>query len=142
MRYSEYALHPEKAPAGISNPTDLILFSSLLAGLFIIFGIAALILAIVVQMSVLRPMARQEYEMAARYMTILSGVGYLFGFGVGGYMLRRSFRKLRETTRAGLAPEATTFVAEATPVCPVCGNPASFVHGQQRWHCASCARFL
>ena len=80
--------------------------------------------------------------MAARYMPNLGALGFLFGFGVAGYMLRRSFRELRETRMADMAPQMVTSVAEATPVCPVCGNPATYVHGQQRWHCGSCARFL
>ena len=142
MRYTEYQLHPEKAPAGISNPTDLIFFSSLLAGIFIVFAIAALILAIIVQVSILRPMARQEHEMAARYMPNLSILGFLFGLGAAGYFLRKSFKILRENRIADMAPQMVTTVAEATPVCPVCGNPAKFIHGQQRWHCSSCARFL
>jgi len=143
MRYSDYDIHPEKAPAGIpAHPTDLIFFSSLLAGIFIVFAIAALILAVLVQVSVLRPMARQEAEMAARYMPNLSALGFLFGFGAAGYFLRRSFKTLRENRIADMAPQMVTSVAEATPVCPVCGNPATFIHGQQRWHCSSCARFL
>jgi ribosomal protein S27AE len=142
MRYSDYQLHPEKAPAGISNPTDLIFFSSLLAGIFIVFAIAALILAVIVQVSVLRPMARQEAEMAARYLPNLSTLGLLFGIGAAGYMLRKSFRSLRESRMADMAPAMTTAVAEATPVCPACGSPASYIHGQQRWHCGNCARFL
>jgi ribosomal protein S27AE len=143
MRYTDYDLHPEKAPAGIpAHPTELIFFSSLLAGIFIAFAIAALILAIVVRVSVLRPMARQEHEMAARYMPNLSAMGFLFGLGAAGYLLRQSFKKLRETRIADMAPQMVTSVAEATPVCPVCGNAATFIHGQQRWHCASCARFL
>ena len=142
MRYSDYQLHPDKAPAGISNPTDLIMFSAILAGMFIIFGIAALILALLVNVSVLGPMARQEHEMAARYLPNLGMMGYLFGIGVAGHMLRKSFRSLRESRMADIAPQVQTVVAEATPVCPACGSPATFIHGQQRWHCGNCARFL
>ena len=143
LRYTDYDIHPEKAPAGIpAHPADLIFFSSLLAGIFIAFAIAALILAFLVQASVLRPMARQEHEMAARYLPNLSTLGYLFGLGVAGYMLRQSFKKMRETRIADMAPQMVTTVTEATPVCPVCGNAAIYIHGQQRWHCGNCARFL
>jgi len=143
LRYLDYDLHPENAPAGVpAHPADLIFFSSLLAGIFFIFAIAAFILAILVQLSVLRPMARQEAEMAARYMPNLSALGFLFGLGVAGYMLRKSFKSLRESRIADMAPTMTTAVAEATPVCPACGSPASYIHGQQRWHCGNCARFL
>jgi len=142
LRYSDYQLHPDKAPAGISNPTDLIFFSSLLAGIFIVFAIAALILAVMVNLSVLGPMGRQEHEMAARYLPNLSMMGYLFGLGAAGHMLRKSFKSLRESRMADIAPQTVATMAEATPVCPACGTPATFIHGQQRWHCGNCAKFL
>lgn len=142
FRFSDYVLHPDKAPAGFTGASEAVFFATLLAALFFIFAIIAFILAMVIRIVVLDPLARQEYEMAARYMTVLGGMGMVFGFGFGGMLMMLSFRKMSEMMRATNAPHPATMVAEATPICPACQTPARFVHGAQRWHCDRCAKFL
>jgi hypothetical protein len=141
-RFSDYVIHPDKAPAGLTNPAEAVFLATLLAAIFIIFAIIAFIMALVIRVVVLDPLARQEFEMAARYMTVLGGLGIVFGFGIGGVLMMLSFQKMRQAMRARTAPPAATVVAEATPVCQTCGTPARFIHGEQRWHCDHCARFL
>jgi ribosomal protein S27AE len=107
--------------------------------------ICAFVVTFPIKWKILEPLQRQEYEFAARYLTLFRGPGLLFGFGMGGAFLLLSMMRLKdvvhEASRNAAAANANT-VAQATPICPTCGNPARFVHGEQKWHCDRCAVFL
>ena len=139
--FLDYVANPDRTPPGLS-PSDGVFLYTVLAALFITFAIIAFILAAVIRFTVLEPLWRQEYEMAARYTTVLGGLGLIFGAGAGGYFMIHCMRKMRETMTPKGKDADGVMVAEATPICPTCGGPVRFVHGLQRWHCDKCAKFL
>ena len=128
-------------PAGITS--DSVFLALVLGILFVIFALVALVWSVLVRWKILDPLNRQEYEYAARNIMLLGALGLLFGFGAGGALLLLSFVRMKETLRRP-APTAgpAAFVAQATPICPNCGNLARFIHGEQRWHCDNCAQYL
>ncbi|MGQ9582763.1 MAG: transposase [Thermoplasmatota archaeon] len=142
FRFEGYYLHPETAPPGM-NPSDMMFVSMALAGLFIIFSVVAAILALLIRWRVLENLSRMEYELAARHILLLGGIGLIFGLGLGGALLLLSLVRLKDALRA-VAPRAepVEMVAEATPICPSCGSAARFIHGAQKWRCDHCARYL
>jgi len=130
---------PEQA-AGISMDG---IFSLFLAGGFcIVMMLCSIVISFPIRWKILEPLQRQEYEFAARYLTLLRGPGLLFGFGMGGAFLFLSLMRLKDVVHETRSQTAQSSVAQATPICPECNTQARYVHGEQRWHCDRCARFL
>ena len=130
-------------PEGISS--DSVFLALVLAILFFILAAMALVWSVLIKWRILEPLGRTEYEYATRNIMMLAALGLLFGFGAGGILLWLSFARMKEVLRPKApraAEPATTYVAQATPICPSCGNAARFIHTQNRWHCDTCARYL
>jgi ribosomal protein S27AE len=128
---------------GISN--DTVFLALILGILFIILAMMALIWSVLVKWRILEPLGRQEYEYAVRNIMMLAAPGLLFGFGAGGALLMLSFARMKDVMRprpVQTAKAEQIYVAQATPICPSCGNAARFIHTQNRWHCDTCARYL
>ncbi|MEM2976927.1 MAG: hypothetical protein QXW06_04660 [Thermoplasmata archaeon] len=143
FRFEDYFYHPEKAPPGVTNPSEQMYLAATLAGLFIVFAIVALVLALLIRWRVLENLLKMEYELAARHILLFGGLGVVFGFGLGGALLLLSLVRLKDAMRVSASlQEPEVPLAEATPLCPTCGSPARFIHGAQRWRCDQCARYL
>jgi hypothetical protein len=140
FRQNDLLSHP---PAPDNVTPDTMFLSILLGGTFIAFALIGFVLSILVRWKILEPLGRQEYEYAARYINIFGALQLLFGFGLGGALLLLSYIRMKDTIRdIPGRQQSSTFIAQATPLCPTCGTPARFVHGDQKWHCDKCARFL
>ncbi len=145
LRQTALMIDPPDAglPEGISS--DTVFLAIVLAILFFILAAMALVWSVLIKWRILEPLGRKEYEYASRNIMMLAALGLLFGFVAGGILLWLSFARMKEVLRPrapGAAEPATTYVAQATPICPTCGNPARFIHTNNRWHCDSCARYL
>ena len=134
--------HPSQIE-GINNDTA---FLALMLGIiFIALAMMAIIWSVLIKWRILEPLGRQEYEYAVRNIMMLAALGLLFGFGAGGALLWLSFTRMKDVMRPRSVPSAKeeqVYVAQATPLCPSCGNAARFIHTQNRWHCDTCARYL
>lgn len=145
FRQSDLMTNPPNTgvPEGISS--DTVFLALVLGILFIILAMMALIWSVLIKWRILEPLGRQEFEYAVRNIMMLGTVGLVFGFGAGGALLMLSYARMKEMMRPRPAPAAApvpTYVAQATPICPSCGNGARFIHTQNRWHCDTCARYL
>jgi len=143
FRQGELMTNPPNTgvPAGISS--DSVFLALILGILFIILAMVAVVWSVLVRWRILEPLGRSEYEYAARNIMLLGAMGLIFGFGAGGALLLLSFVRMKETMRTSAVPRTpAAYVAQATPICPTCGNPARFIHGEQRWHCDHCATYL
>lgn len=145
IRQSDLMTNPPNTgvPEGISS--DTVFLALVLAVIFFILAMMAVIWAVLIKWRILEPLGRQEYEFAVRNIMLLGALGLLFGFGAGGALLMLSYARMRDIMRpkpVPVAAPATAYVAQATPICPTCGNEARYIHTQGRWHCDTCARYL
>ena len=143
FRFEDYVFHPDRAPPGVTNPSDQMFVAMALAGVFFVFAIVTVVVALLIRWRVLENLSRMEYELAARHILLLGGIGLIFGIGLGGALLLLSLVRLKDAMRASApAEEPEVPMAEATPLCPDCGSPARFIHGAQKWRCDSCGKYL
>jgi ribosomal protein S27AE len=145
FRQSDLLTNPANPASTEGISSDTVFLALVMGILFIILAMMAIIWAVLIRWRVLEPLGRQEYEYAVRNIMMLGALGLLFGFGAGGALLMLSFVRMKDIMRPKPLPKAApqpTYVAQATPICPTCGNEARFIHTQNRWHCDTCARYL
>jgi hypothetical protein len=143
FRQSALMVNPPSTgvPDGITN--DSVFIALVLGIICIILAMVALVWSVLIRWRILDPLQRQEYEYAARNIMLMGAFGMLLGFGAGGALLMLSLVKMKEALRVNAVPTTQqAYVAQATPLCPTCGNAARYIPAQQRWHCDNCARFL
>jgi len=145
FRQSDILTNPASPASTEGMNSDTVFLALALGILFIILAMMALIWSVIIRWRILEPLGRQEYEYAVRNIMMLAAPGLLFGFGAGGALLMLSYVRMKDVMRPKPVPAAApaqVYVAQATPICPTCGNEARFIHAQGRWHCDTCARYL
>ena len=66
----------------------------------------------------------------------------LFKIKANELLIQRIFLVLKELLWSSNRDPRTPSTQKATPMCPKCGKPATWIEAYKRWYCYSCQEYL
>ena len=117
------------------KPVDDTALWSFIAVLYI-FGILAIMLAIVTNMKVIGNIHSDKWDSAVDTMMFLSIPGFFFGLGLSGILLFTTNKKMRKH------PFYLRTLPPPTPVCERCRQPVQWMPQMKKWYCPNCKIYL
>jgi MFS family permease len=117
------------------KPVDAVAMWSFISVMFI-FGILAVVLAIVTSLRVIGMMHNDKWDTATDTMMFLALPGFLFGLGLSGILLFTTNKKMRKH------PFYLRTLPPPTPVCERCRQPVQWMPAMKKWYCPNCHIYL
>lgn len=105
-------------------------------GVFYVFGILAILLAIVTQWRVLGSIKADKWDAAVDTMMFLAVPGFIFGLAISGILLFIANKKMRSH------PFYLRTLPPPTPVCERCRQPVQWMPQMKKWYCPNCKIYL
>jgi len=128
-----YAVLADAQSKGI--PVDATAMWSFI-GILWVFGVLAILLAIVAQVRVLGLMNADKWDTAVDTMMFLAIPGFVFGLGLSGIWLYSYNKKMRKH------PFYLRALPPPTPVCERCRMPVQWMPAMKKWYCPNCKIYL
>ncbi len=101
-----------------------------------IFGILAVVMGMVVYLRVIGMMHQDKWDSAVDMMMFLAIPGIIFGFGLSGWFLYSTNKKMRKH------PFYLRTLPPPTPVCERCRQPVTWMPQMKKWYCGNCKIYL
>jgi len=117
------------------KPVDSTALWSFIA-VFFIFGILAIILAIITNLRVIGMMHNDKWDTATDTMMFLAIPGFIFGLVLSGILLLSTNSKMRKH------PFYLRTLPPPTPVCERCRQPVQWMPAMKKWYCGNCKIYL
>jgi MFS family permease len=117
------------------KPVDQNALWAFISVLFI-FGILAIILAVITNLRVIGMMHNDKWDTATDTMMFLAMPGFLFGLGLAGVLLYGTNKKMRKH------PFYLRTLPPPTPVCERCRQPVTWMPAMKKWYCGNCKIYL
>lgn len=114
------------------------------------FGIAGLLLMLIVRMKAIIPLEKGEYEEAGRFLNMFVIMGLIFGIVLAGFFIHKA-RKILKQTAVRVSPQSQSFdggtylgvggPSQDIRRCPVCNTMMVFNNQTKMWLCTSCNKY-